>query len=134
VIHEVIEEIFSIIFYFNIYSKQRGFIDSAATKHMTHDRSLLINYEQYKIPTDIYLGDNTAIKALGEGMVKLPTGSDFHLELHKVLYVPKLAKNLLSVPAMASMGAEVQFDDKKCIISKYIAAYTVSTTLSYYCR
>ena len=101
------------------------FIDSAATKQMTHDRSLLINYEQYKTSTDIYLGDNTAIKALGEGMVKLPTGSDFHLELHKVLYVPKLAKNLLSVPAMASMGAEVQFDDKKCIISKEGKDYVI---------
>jgi hypothetical protein len=92
---------------------------------MTHDRSLLINYEQYKTPTDIYLGDNTAIKALGEGMVKLPTGSDVLLELHKVLYVPKLAKNLLSVPAMASMGAEVQFDDKKCIISKERKDYVI---------
>jgi hypothetical protein len=92
---------------------------------MTHDRSLLINYEQYKTSTDIYLGDNTAIKALGEGTVKLPTESDFHLELHKVPYVPKLAKNLLSVPAMASMGAEVQFDDKKCIISKEGKYYVI---------
>ena len=54
------------------------FIDSAATKHMTHDKSLLINYTQYKTPTDIYVGDNTAIKAFGEGMVKLPMGTDFH--------------------------------------------------------
>ena len=28
-------------------------IDSAATKHMTHDKSLLINCTQYKTPTDI---------------------------------------------------------------------------------
>ena len=69
------------------------FIDSGATKHVTHDKSLLINYTQYKTPTDIYiyLGDNTAIKALGEGIVKLPImGTDFHL---------------LSVPAMISISS-----------------------------
>ena len=109
------------------------FIDSAATKHMTHDKSLLINYTQYKTPTDIYLGDNTAIKALGEGMVKLPMGTDFHLELHKVLYVQKLAKNLLSVPAMISMGAEVKFKNEECIVSKegedYVIGKLVNGTL-----
>ena len=86
------------------------FIDSAATKHMTHDKSLLINYTQYKTPTDIYLGDNTAIKALGEGTVKLPMGNDFHL---------------LSVPAMISMGAEVKFKNKECIVSKEGKDYVI---------
>ena len=109
------------------------FIDSAATKHMTRDKSLLINYTQYKTPTDIYLGDNTAIRALGEGMVKLPMGTDFHLELHKVLYVPKLAKNLLSVPAMISMCAEVKFRNEECIVSKegkdYVIGKLVNGTL-----
>ncbi len=101
------------------------FIDSAATKHMTHDKSLLVNYTEYKTPTDIYLGDNTAIKALGEGMVKLPMGTDFHLDLHKVLYVPKLAKNLLSVPAMISMGEEVKFKNEECVVSKEGKDYVI---------
>ena len=34
--------------------KNERFIDSGATKHMTHDKSRLINYTQYKTPTDIY--------------------------------------------------------------------------------
>ena len=48
-----------------------------------------MNYSQYKTPTDIYLVNNTDIKALGEGIVKLPMGTDFNLELHKVFDVPK---------------------------------------------
>ena len=40
------------------------------------------------------------------------------LTLNKVLYVPDLSKNLLSVSAMTQMGAEVLFNDGKCIISK----------------
>ena len=58
-------------------------------------------------------------------MVKLPMGTDFHLELHKVLYVPKLAKNLLSVPAMISMGAEVKFKNEECIVSKEGKDYVI---------
>ena len=34
------------------------FIDSAATKYMTNDRSILENYVQYDQPKDIYLGDS----------------------------------------------------------------------------
>ena len=97
------------------------FIDSAATKHMTNDRSILQNYIQYDQPKDIYLGDSTVIHALGEGKVRLPTVNstyDVVLDLHKVLFVPKLTKNLLSVPAMALMGAEIRFDKDKCLVLK----------------
>ena len=103
------------------------YVDSAATKHMTNRQDLIINYTQYQTPVNIYLGDNTCIKALGEGMVKLYTQNDntFYLELHKVLYVPMLAKNLLSVPAMASMGAKVSFDDEKCVVYKEEKEYVI---------
>ena len=43
---------------------------------------------------------------------------DVVLNLHKVLFVPELTKNLLSVPAMAVMGAEVRFDGDKCVVLK----------------
>lgn len=75
----------------------------------------------YKQPIKIYLGDNTIIHAYGEGNVNLPSSnplnaSNVMLNLHKVLHVPKLTKNLLSVPAMASMGAEIRFDKEKCVV------------------
>ena len=40
------------------------------------------------------------------------------LNLHKVLFVPEIKKNLLSVPAMTQMQAEVTFDEEKCYIIK----------------
>ena len=40
------------------------------------------------------------------------------LNLHKVLFVPEIKKNLLSVPAMTQMQAEVIFDEEKCYIIK----------------
>ena len=72
-------------------------------------------------PKNVYLGDSTVIHALGEGKVRLPTVNetyDFVLDLHKVLFVPKLTNNLLLVPAMALMGAGIRFDKDKCLILK----------------
>ena len=90
---------------------QKWFIDSAATKHMKYDQDILVDYEQYKQPTNIYLGDNTAINAMGEGHVKLRTtssGHDVMLDLHKVLFVPD----------MALMGAEIRFNRNECVVLK----------------
>jgi hypothetical protein len=41
------------------------------------------------------------------------------------MYVPKLAKNLLSVPAMITMGAEVKFKSEECIVSKEGKDYAI---------
>ena len=109
------------------------FIDSAATKHMTNDKSILENFVEYQQPKDIYLGDSTIIHALGEGKVRLPTVNSSHdvvLDLHKVLFVPKLTKNLLSVPAMALMGAEIRFDKDKCLILKDSKEFVIGHLLS----
>ena len=40
------------------------FIDSAATKHMIYNRSILMDFTQYKDPLKIYLGDSTVVSAL----------------------------------------------------------------------
>lgn len=99
----------------------KWFVDSAATKHMTHEKETLLDYIEYKQPTNIYLGDNTVIHAKGEGTVKLSTtnsGRNVTLELHKVLFVPDLTKNLMSVPAMALMGAEIRFNQDTCVVLK----------------
>ena len=90
---------------------------------MTYDQDFLVDYEQCKQPTNIYLGDNTVINAMREGHAKLRTTSssrDVVLELHKVLFVPGLKTNLLqlSVPAMALMGAEIRFNRDECVVLK----------------
>ena len=76
------------------------FIDSGATKHMTFDRSIMINFIKYEHTLNIYLGDSTVVLAQGEGKVRLPTcygSDDVFLALHKVLFVPKLTDKERSV-------------------------------------
>lgn len=97
------------------------FIDSAASKHMASSRDSMIDYVEYNIPTQIYLGDDSTILAKGEGTVKLDIfegDKTSRLSLGKVLYVPDLSKNLLSVNAMTQTGAEVYFDNEVCVVSR----------------
>ena len=110
----------------------KWFIDSAATKHMTYNRSILMDFIQYKHSLKTYLGENTVVLALGGRKVRLPTcdGPDnVFLVLHKVLFVPKLTKNLPSIPAMAQMGAEIGFDKGKCIGLKDNKQYNIGHVL-----
>ena len=98
----------------------RWYIDSGATKHMTFEKDLIVDFIEYKQPSKNYLGDKV-IEVYGEGKERLSCydeSDSVELTLNKVLYVPDLSKNLLSVSAMAQMGAEVLFNDGKCIISK----------------
>ena len=97
------------------------YIDSGATKHMTLEKDLIVDFIKYEQPSKIYLGDNRVIEAYGQGKVRLSCYDEsdaVQLILNKVLYVPDLSKNLLSVSAMTQMGAEGLFNDGKCVISK----------------
>ena len=97
------------------------YIDSGATKHMTFEKDLIFDFMKYEQPSKIYLGDNRVIEAYGQGKVRLSCYDEsdaVQLTLNKVSYVPDLSKNLLSVSAMTQMGAEVLFNDGKCVISK----------------
>ena len=80
------------------------------------DFRLLTDEEKEK--SKVFLGDDSIISAVGEGKVRLATESGKFLALKKVAYVPELTKNLLSVPAMPQMEAEVRFDKDKCVVVK----------------
>ena len=118
------------------------YIDSAATRHMTYDRNILMDFRPYtaeeRAKSRVHLGDDSIISAVGEGKVRLPTSSSVNgtfLALQSVAFVPELTKNLLSVPAMTKMDAEVRFTKDSCIVVKgekeYIIGHSVGGKL--YC-
>ena len=97
------------------------YIDSGATRHMTFQKNLLLDFVEFNKPSRIYLGDNRVISATGERKVKIPCidgANKIVLTLEKVLFVPELTKNLLSVSSIAKNGGVVKFDEQKCIVSK----------------
>ncbi len=83
---------------------------------MTCNRSWLVNYRD-TVPVKVYLGDDSTVNALEIGDIKviIETLSGLIPGTFKdVLYVPGLAKNLLSVSRSAVNGVRVFFDVCEC--------------------
>ena len=94
-------------------------VDSGATCHVCHDRSLFTELENLKKPLDIILGDGRTLNATGCGTVILILESDSlkrKCKFYDVLYVPELTYNLLSVSKAVDKGISFTFRESECII------------------
>lgn len=90
--------------------KQSWTIDSGATKHMTPFKQWLTNFEWFEHPVKIYLGNGGPVEAYGYGSYRF-TKDTQPGELDKVLWVPKLKLNLLSVSSAMEQGWTVLFNE-----------------------
>ena len=78
-------------------------------QHVTCDnKDLFVEFQTMDHPLEVALGDGHALRASGRRTVtmkmKLPNGRTCQCTLHNVLFVPKLAYNLLSVSRATKAG------------------------------
>ena len=93
-------------------SRNDWIVDSGATSHMCNNRSMLTELSQPGLSEKVTLGDGSALDVTGVAMdMLLNDGSRRGCALKKVLYVPELAYNLVSVLRAAEAGKSVYFDD-----------------------
>lgn len=81
--------------------------DCGATDHVTHCREYFSTYEQFKVPSKIYVGDNSTMDALGKGSIKFEACNDGNwvsCTMENVLYVYNARRNLLSVITATEKG------------------------------
>ena len=90
-------------------------MDSGATCHICNSKELFEFFHPLQVPQQVTLGDDRKLEAVGTGVVslklKLPEGEFKTGILSDVLYVPKLAYNLLSMPKVTELEKEVTFDE-----------------------
>jgi len=100
----------------------RWIIDSGATSPMTFRKEWFINYSPFRTSISIGLGNDSIIKAVGSGSVRISIIVDRTsrlFELQNVYYVPDIGtNNLLSVTYMVQKGYTVNFGTNICEISK----------------
>ena len=99
-------------------SKSDWIVDSGATSHMCNDRRMFTELRQLGSDEKVTLGDGSTLEVAGEGTVDvdmvLTDGTKRGCMLRKVLYVPELAYNLVSVSKATDAGKTVHFDDATC--------------------
>lgn len=100
------------------HSEIEWLVDSAATSHMTREGEHLDRYQAFSNPKSILVGDNQMIEAVGMGRVKIELCDGREVVVEEVLHVPRIVKNLLSVPALTKLGYEVVFKEAGCEIKR----------------
>ena len=94
------------------------YLDSGATQHMCFDRNVFTSFRDIQ-PKKVVMGDNSCMEAVGEGEVRvqLSVGAKvLDVRLTKVLYVPKLKANLVSISRLDQVGFVVSFQHGCCKI------------------
>ena len=95
-------------------------IDSGASGHMTKEKHVLTDVQEFEEPENVALGDGRVVKALGSGRVQMnmlfPGTEAKKPVLYDVLYVPKLTCNLFSVRTAVAKGNTVESGPDNCCI------------------
>lgn len=80
----------------SLYSAEPWLLDSGATHHITTDLQNLSLHQPYHGGDDVVIADGSTVPITHTGFKSLPTNTR-SLDLHNVLYVPNIHKNLISV-------------------------------------
>lgn len=106
------------------------YVDSGASMHMTNRSDWMYDVTSPPIPA-ITVASKTPLPVESMGKVNLLMNGDVSckIQVKQVLYIPKLAANLLSVSAMVKNGCKVNFRDKGCDIYSKTGNLLCSATL-----
>jgi hypothetical protein len=92
------------------------YLDSDTSQHMSPLQHLFHEYTPLATPKTILLGDNSSHQAQGYGSVVLQLIAGQLLSICDVLYIPKLAKKLLSIAQITNIGNTIVIFTKDGII------------------
>jgi hypothetical protein len=99
----------------NKLHSQTVVVYSGATRHMFYDLSVVHKFESIA-PTTVKLGDDSTANCTETGEVVLHMSDGRRLRLSKVLYVLRLANNLLSVSQLTKIGIMTSFTKTGCAL------------------
>ncbi len=109
-------------------------VDSGSSMHMVNNVKLLHELKYFKENEIVKVrtsNKNFEMNGIGIGIVKFEDCNGNLVMLEKVLYVPKLYKNLLSVSAATKLNNEIIFEKNKVLIGKgnnYLVGHKVNNS------
>ncbi len=113
-------------------TNQPWIIDSAATAHMTKDRSLFTTFRPLA-PLSINTASvSSHLDAVGSGTIKFDVvheGNTTSITLNNVLYCPNLTANLLSLRKVIDAGTTLKFSPDSCHFSRNGSTFANARTL-----
>ena len=114
-------------------TKDKWYIDSGATSHMTGNKDFFMELKKKDLPEVILAnGRGSKVEGIGYGELKCidDANRELTVKLTDVLYVPELSGNLMSVKKLTTKGFEVTFEESKCRITKNNVTFAIGTSTS----
>jgi gag-polypeptide of LTR copia-type len=99
----------------NKLHSQTVVVDSGATRYMFYDLSVFHKLESIA-PTTVKLGDDSTANCTQIGEVVLHMSDGLRIRLSQVLYMPRLAINLLGLSQLAKKGIMTSFTKTGCAL------------------
>lgn len=93
----------------------KWFIDSGASMHMTSRNDWMYNVTEPPVK-NITVANREPLAVKGVGSVDIHINQENKIQVKNVLFVPRLAANLLSVSSVVKNGYKVTFNNKGCEI------------------
>nr|GFA35175.1 retrovirus-related Pol polyprotein from transposon TNT 1-94 [Tanacetum cinerariifolium] len=106
-------------------SKNFWVIGSGCSSHMCRSRSLFVDLDTLE-NSIVHLGDDKPVQVEGKGTIAINTTTGKKKVLHDVLFVPKLAHNLLSIEHLMCSRLVIVFDDGYCYIQDKHVGQTIA--------
>jgi hypothetical protein len=91
-------------------------VGNGASKHMTRYKEILSDFETKYFAEKVKLGDEKRYKIEGVGSISFRLESGARIHVDKVLYIPGLKKNLLSIATLEDKGYWVIFKERKALL------------------
>lgn len=113
-------------------SSNDWYIDSGASAHMTCNGTMMTNVKPVDEPRDVVMANNERLSVENEGEFEiclLLDGEKSNVRVKKVLHVPDLSANLLSISQMVKNDKKVIFDQNGCRIYDLNGELTATASL-----
>ena len=85
------------------------------------------------LDVEVVLGDDTIVRAIGQGTITFQRESREFMTVRDVLYVLRLKKNLILVSAIDDRGFEVLFQDGHVLIHPKDSSETTTSVIGVRC-
>jgi transposase InsO family protein len=112
-------------------SRNTWYLDSGATRHMCRDRTSFMDFDECE-QSKVYTAADHFVKSTGTGELQLDAKLNRRvtnpIKLKKVLCVPDLQKNLLSVSSVTDNGYTVTFGKDRATINRKDGTIVLTAT------
>jgi hypothetical protein len=104
------------------------YVDSGASIHMSCNKDWFENYHETNNGANIYLGDDRSHQVKGYGDVPMTLPNGCVKQIHNVMYVPGIKKNLISVSTITDQDLKVEFLKSHCVVKDMQDHYKIVAT------